>query len=146
MIPVTIKMQNITNHLKVLCIYFWLYWVLMAAPFFLQVGRVEAALQLWSTGCRAQGLQQLQFPALEQRLASCGPQAQLLHGMWDLAGFAPVSPVLASGFFTTEPLGNTHLKLLNGRDHMTLFPLFFKIEIIIDIIFTCNQSILIICT
>ena len=35
MIPVTIKMQNTANHLKLLCIYFWLYWVFMAAPFFL---------------------------------------------------------------------------------------------------------------
>ena len=35
MIPVTIKVQNITNHLKLLCVYFWLSWIFTAAPFFL---------------------------------------------------------------------------------------------------------------
>ena len=39
------------------------------------------------------------------RLRSCGTQAQLPRGMWDLpgSGIEPVSPALAGGFFTTEP-------------------------------------------
>ena len=43
--------------------------------------------------------------ALEHRLSSCGPRAQLLCGMWDLSRseIEPVSPALAGGFFTTEP-------------------------------------------
>ena len=41
------------------------------------------------------------------RLSSCGSQAQLLHGMWDLPGpgLEPVSPALAGGFSTTAPPG-----------------------------------------
>ena len=43
--------------------------------------------------------------ALEHRLNSCGTQAWLLWGMWDLpgSGIKPVSHALASRFFTVEP-------------------------------------------
>ena len=47
------------------------------------------------------------FQAPEHRLSSCGPQASCgSHSMWDLprSRFKPVSPALAGGFFTTEPL------------------------------------------
>ena len=39
--------------------------------------------------------------------SSCGSQAYLLHGIWDLSrsGLEPVSPALEGGFFTTEPQG-----------------------------------------
>ena len=42
-----------------------------------------------------------------RRLSSCGLQAQLLRGMWDLPrpGLEPVSPALAGGFSTTAPPG-----------------------------------------
>ena len=42
-----------------------------------------------------------------RRLSSCGSQAQLLHGMWDLPrpGLEPVSPALAGRFSTTAPPG-----------------------------------------
>ena len=45
------------------------------------------------------------------RLSSCGSQAQLLHGMWDLPGpgHEPVSPALAGGFLTTAPPGKPRL-------------------------------------
>ena len=41
------------------------------------------------------------------RLSSCGSQAQLLRGMWDLPrpGLEPMSPALAGGFSTTAPPG-----------------------------------------
>ena len=41
------------------------------------------------------------------RLSSCGSQAQLLRGMWDLPkpGLEPVSPALAGRFSTTAPPG-----------------------------------------
>ena len=41
------------------------------------------------------------------RLSSCGSQAQLLCGMWDLPrpGLEPVSPALAGRFSTTAPPG-----------------------------------------
>ena len=42
-----------------------------------------------------------------RRLSSCGSQAQLLRGMWDLPGpgLEPMSPTLAGGFATTAPPG-----------------------------------------
>ena len=41
------------------------------------------------------------------RLSSCGSQAQLVCGMWDLPrpGLEPVSPALAGRFSTTAPPG-----------------------------------------
>ena len=63
-------------------------------------------------GHKPQGLQSsvvaVPLP-LEHRLSSCG--AQLLLGMWDLPGLGikPESPVLAGGFFTTEPPGRSFL-------------------------------------
>ena len=49
--------------------------------------------------------------ALEHRLNSCGSQAQLLRGMWDLpgSGIELVSLALAGGFFTTEPPGKPRI-------------------------------------
>ena len=43
----------------------------------------------------------------KRRLSSCGSQAQLLRGMWDLPrpGLEPVSPALAGRFSTTAPPG-----------------------------------------
>ena len=40
-----------------------------------------------------------------RRLSSCGSQAQLLRGMWDLPrpGLEPVSPALAGRLSTTAP-------------------------------------------
>ena len=42
-----------------------------------------------------------------RRLSSCGSQAQLLRGMWDLPrpGLEPVSPALAGRLSTTAPPG-----------------------------------------
>ena len=47
------------------------------------------------------------------RLSSCGSQAQLLRGMWDLPrpGLEPVSPALAGRFSTTAPPGKPPLWL-----------------------------------
>ena len=45
--------------------------------------------------------------ALEHRPSSCGSQAELPRGMWDLpgSGIEPVSPALAGRLFPTEPPG-----------------------------------------
>ena len=61
------------------------------------------------------GLQHAGFSSsqtLEHKLRSCGARAWLLHDLWDLPGpgMVPVSPALAGGFFTTEPLGNLKKK------------------------------------
>ena len=46
-----------------------------------------------------------------RRLSSCGSQAQLLRGMWDLPrpGLEPVSPALAGRFSTTASPGKPHI-------------------------------------
>ena len=103
-----------------LSIHTWPCWTFILCAGFLQLQRVRATLQLWCMGfcrCRAQALgcsgfsacgaqaQQLKLPALECRLNSCGPWAQLLLGMWYLpgSGIESVSPALAAVFFTSEP-------------------------------------------
>ena len=50
-----------------------------------------------------------------RRLSSCGSQAQLLHGMWDLPrpGLEPLSPALAGRFSTTAPPGKPQLSVLH---------------------------------
>ena len=52
-------------------------------------------------------------------LSSCGALAQLLRSMWELPGpgIEPVSPVLAGGFFITEPPGKpiTSVLIKGGR-------------------------------
>ena len=60
--------------------------------------------------CRAQTLGPQASIFVAFRLNSCGAQASLLHGMWDLSGpgIKPVSSALADGAFTTEPLGKPH--------------------------------------
>ena len=49
--------------------------------------------------------------ALELRLSSCGTQAYLLCGMWDLPtpGIKPKSPLLAGKFLSTMPPGKSTL-------------------------------------
>ena len=58
--------------------------------------------------------------ALGHRISSCGAQVQLLCGMWELpgSGIKPVvSPALASGFFTTEPLGKPQYYTFESQSH-----------------------------
>ena len=60
---------------------------------------------LWSTGSRCEGF------------SSCGTQAQLPFGLWDLPrlGIKPVSPALAGGFLTTGPPGKSKFVFLCTR-------------------------------
>ena len=110
-------------------IYFWLRWVFVAARRLSLVAvsggysllqcacfSLQWLLLLRSTGSRHAGFssrgmwaQQLCSQALEHRLSSCGAQAQLLRGMWDLPrpGIELVSPALAGGFLTTVPQGKS---------------------------------------
>ena len=56
-----------------------------------------------------------------RRLSSCGSQAQLLRGMWDLPrpGLEPVSPALTSRFSTTVPPGKPEKITFNGTHFYT---------------------------
>ena len=60
-------------------------------------------------GLQARGLSSCGSRALEHRLSSCGAQAQLLRGMWDLPGpgLELVCPALAGRFLTTAPPGKS---------------------------------------
>ena len=63
----------------------------------------------------ARGLSSCGSRALEHRLSSCGAQASLLCGMWDLpgTGIKPMSPALAGGFSTTAPPGKPQHIIFN---------------------------------
>ena len=52
-----------------------------------------------------------------RRLSSCGSQAQLLRGMWDLPrpGLEPVSPALAGRFSTTAPPGKPSMRFFTAE-------------------------------
>ena len=70
----------------------------------------------WAPVFAAHGLSSCGSQALERRLSSCGAQAQLLRGMWDLPGpgLYPMSLVLAGGFFSTAPPGESQNKYSFG--------------------------------
>ena len=100
---------------------FWLCWVFIVALAFSPLWCVgfsqQRLLLLQSTalgwaGCSTHGSQ-----ALELRLDSCGGQAWLLHGIWDLpeSGIEPVSPALAGRLFTTEPPGKPQWRFLSRK-------------------------------
>ena len=91
--------------------YFWLCWVFIAVHGLSLVAVSGgysllqcAGFSLWwllllqSMGSRCTGL------------SSCGMQAWLLRGMWDLPGpgLEPVSPALAGGFLTTASPGKPY--------------------------------------
>ena len=90
----------------------------------------------WAVGVRAsvvvaRGLSSCGSLALERRVSSCGAQAYLLRGMWDLPGLGlkPVSPALAGGFLTTvpprKPQDYDFNRFINNKvlfSHMYCFP------------------------
>ena len=92
-------------------IYFWLRWVFVAVCGLSLVTASGGHSSLWCAGFSSCGSR-----ALERRLSSCGAEAQLLHGMWDLPrpGLEPASPALAGGFPTTAPPGKPSPDLLTS--------------------------------
>ena len=105
-------------------IQFWLRWVFVAVRGLSLVVVSGGYSSLRCTGfscCRARalgtqasvvaarGLSSCGLRAVEYRLSSCGAQAQLLCGMWDLPGpgLKPMSPALAGRFLTTAPPGKS---------------------------------------
>ena len=95
-------------------------------------------LLLWSMGSRRAGFSSCGSRALERRLSSCGAQAQLLCGMWDLPGpgLEPVSLALAGGFLTTAPPGKHTIALLFIRK-VKLY-----LSLILNITLHCKISLL----
>ena len=70
-------------------------------------GRGAQALGVQALGVVARRFRSCGSWALEHRVSSCGVQAEMPRGMWDLPdpGEEPMSPALAGEFFTTEPPG-----------------------------------------
>ena len=62
----------------------------------------------------AHGLNRCGYRALEHRFSSCGAQAQLPCGMWDLPrpGIEPMFPALAGGILPLSHQGNPSLSFL----------------------------------
>ena len=48
---------------------------------------------------------------LVRQLRSCGTQAYLLRGIWNIPGIEPMSLALAGGFLTPVPPGGPHIHL-----------------------------------
>ena len=78
----------------------------------------------------------------ERRLSSCGSQAHLLRGMWDLPrpGLEPVSPALAGRFSTTVPPGKPYFRTFNKNATLVLLVVImvsavFLIYLIVDVRF-----------
>ena len=97
-------------------IYFWLCWVFVSVR-----GLPLVAASGGHSSSRCTGLFTIAASLVAEhrlqtrRLSSCGSQAQLLRGMWDLPrpGREPVSPALAGRFSTTAPPGKPYLSYFN---------------------------------
>ena len=71
-------------------------------PLFIVMRRLLVAV---ASRCGAWALRVWASVVVACRLSTCGTQALVLRGMWDLPGpgLEPVAPVLAGGFLTTVP-------------------------------------------
>ena len=68
------------------------------------------------SSCGAQALGSRASVVVAHRLSSCGAQAQLLCGLWDLPGpgIEPVSPALTGRFLTSGPPGKAQAPTLES--------------------------------
>ena len=95
--------------LRTLSVYlfiYWLFWVFIAAHRLSLVAETEGYSSLWYTGFSSWWLLLLQSTGSRGTgFSSCGAQAQLLHGMWNLPGpgIKPLPPALAGRFLSTVP-------------------------------------------
>ena len=93
-------------------LFIYLFWAVLGLPCCADfspvavkgASRCGAALEL---PLRPAGFKSRGSQALEHRLNSCGPQAELPRGLWDLprSGTEPASPAVTGGFLTSEPPG-----------------------------------------
>ena len=102
---------------KDLLIYLWLYWVFVAVPRLSLVAVSRGDSSLWCVGFSlwwllllwSMDLRHVGSVVVAQRLWSTG-SVVVVHGLscfWHVglpgSGTEPMSPALASGFFTSEP-------------------------------------------
>ena len=78
------------------------------SPFFFFFCGGLSCCKKWTVGCV--GFTACGFWTLEHWFNSCGIQALLLDGMWDLpgSGIKPISPTVAGGFFTLSQRGGLY--------------------------------------
>ena len=90
-----------------LFIYFWLCWVFVSVRGLSLVAASGGHSSSWCAGLSLSRPLVAEHRLQTRRLSSCGSQAQLLCGLWDLPrpGLEPVSPALAGRFPTTAPPG-----------------------------------------
>ena len=118
-------------HKTYLFIYFWLRWVFIAACGLPLVVASRGYSSLQGTGFLFRWLPLLQSTGSRHAVfSSCGTQAQMLRGMWDLPGpgLEPLSPALAGGFPTTVPPGKS-MRLTYIKKYVFYFYYFFNIFI-----------------
>ena len=96
---------NLTPILK-LCLYIWVcFWAFYLKIFFNLFILTALCLCHGTWACHCGGFSCRRAWALGLRLRSCGQQAQLPQGMWNLPRprIKPVTCALAGGFLTTGP-------------------------------------------
>ena len=86
----------------------WLLWVFVVGQG-LSLVVVCSRLLTAVTSLVMRGLSSCDSQALELGLNSCGLQALVSHGIWNLhgPGIEPMSPALAGGFLSTVPPGKS---------------------------------------
>ena len=103
-------------------IYFWLCWVFVSVR---GLSLVAASRGHSSSRCADRSLSRpliAEHRLQTRRLSSCGSQAQLLRGMWDLPrpGLEPASPALVGRLSTTAPPGKPLEWLLPSATYQIL--------------------------
>ena len=120
--------QGRKKYLSKFLIYFWLCWLSRVAA----IGGYSCC-GMWTSHCsgfsrcraRAPGGVGFASVVVEHGLSSCvhGLSCPAACGNLSKSGVQPVSPAVASGFVTTEPLGKTRKNNLNARP---LFGIIYK--------------------
>ena len=95
-------------------------------------------------GLQARGLSSCGLWALEHRLSSCGAQAQLLHGMWDLPGpgFEPVSPCISRQILNHCTTREAQQIILNSSYFMQLSQFILDFPWFVSNVFFCPRILI----
>ena len=100
-------------NLILLFIQVWFPWVFVAVGRLSLVAAGRGCSLLWCIGFSSRWLLLLgSAGSRHMGFNSCGPQAQLVHGIWDLPrpGIEPIP--LADGFLSTIPPGKSYISFL----------------------------------
>ena len=101
-----------------LLLFFWLCWVFVSVRGLSLVAAIGGhSSSRWRGPLTITASLVAEHRLQARRLSSCGSQAQLLRGMWDLPrpGLEPVSPALAGRFSTTAPPGKPSIPFIHSE-------------------------------